>query len=199
MKILIQSLSMPRSSSRSFSSALRRHQARVSITQPTVRGHGSGTLHAAWEFLARDLDLRRLRSGSERAYLRHLDEATTAFMKRLGTRKGGAKSKASASWGLARKLLNIYIRDCVYSRMLCEHYRLAGIEPFLEVPLDSFVAKGLIAEATARGQTRRLPRWSTIKGLRRADSDLYQRFASDLAAEYGHARIHLDVLLWGNR
>lgn len=103
------------------------------------------------------------------------------------------------SWRLARKLLNIYIRDCVYSRLLCAHYRLEAIEPFLEVPLDSFVAKGLTAEAMERGQTRRLPKWSTIKGLERAESDLYQAFASELAAERGHARIHLDVVLWGAR
>ena len=182
-----------------FVLALRRHQARVSITQPTVRSQGAGTLHAAWAFLSSDLDLRRLRTSSERKYLVRLDDATVAFAKRLGPPKSRGGARSSGSWGLARKLLNIYIRDCVYSRLLCAHYRLEAIEPFLEVPLDSFVAKGLIAEATTRGQTRRLPRWSTIKGLERAESDLYQAFASELAAERGHARIHLDVVLWGAR
>jgi hypothetical protein len=83
--------------------------------------------------------------------------------------------------------------------MLCAHYRLERIGPFLEVPLDSFVAKGLIAASNELGQTRRLPAWKTIKGLSREESDRYQAFASELAEERGHARIHLDVVLWGAR
>lgn len=183
----------------SFVCALRQHQARVSITQPTVRSQGAGTLRAAWDFLSTDLDLRRLCAVTERKFLLRLDDATDLFVRRLQKQRGKGQSRKAGSWGVARKLLNIYIRDCVYSRMLCAHYRLEAIEPFLEVPLDSLVAKGLIAEANARGQTRRLPRWKTIKGLERRESDLFQSFASELAEERGHARIHLDVLLWGAR
>jgi len=119
--------------------------------------------------------------------------------KRLGAPKSRGGARSAGSWGLARKLLNIYIRDCVYSRMLCAHYRLESIEPFLEVPLDSFVAKGLIAASNDLGQSRCLPAWKTIKGLSREHSDRYQEFASELAQSRGHARVHLDVLLWGAR
>jgi hypothetical protein len=183
----------------SFNSALRRHQARVSITQPTVRSQGAGTLHAAWAFLSSDLDLRSLRASSERKYLVRLDDATVAFAKRLGPPKSRSGAHSTGSWGLARKLLNIYIRDCVYSRLLCAHYRLEAIEPFLEVPLDSFTGRALSAEAKARGQTHRLPDWQSIKGLEREESDRFQAFASELAEERGHARVHLDVLMWGAR
>lgn len=182
-----------------FISALRRHQARVSITQPTVRSQGPGTLHKAWAFFSTDLDLRRLRTSSERSYLGRLDDATVALAKRLGTPKSRGSSRSIGSWGLARKLLNIYIRDCVYSRMLCAHYRLEAIEQFLEVPLDSFTGKALNAEAKARGQTHRLPDWQSIKGLEREESDRFQAFASELAEERGHARVHLDVLMLGAR
>lgn len=138
------------------------------------------------------------RRGGNRRF-RFDDDATVAFTKRLGTPKSRGSSRSIGSWGLARKLLNIYIRDCVYSRMLCAHYRLEAIEPFLEVPLDSFTGKALNAEAKARGQTHRLPDWQSIKGLEREESDRFQAFASELAEERGHARVHLDVLMWGAR
>jgi len=92
-----------------------------------------------------------------------------------------------------------YIPDCVYSRILCAHYRLEQIEPFLEVPLDGIVGVALVKAACDCGQLRRLPRWRTIKGLTREDSDTYQAFASELAEEKGLARVHLDVVLWGAR
>lgn len=174
-----------------FLPALRHHQARVSITQPTVRGQGKGVLSASQQFLAVDFNPDSLRTSSEKRYIMRLDSATHELQRALGRQAG--------SWGIARKILNIYIRDCVYSRMLCTRYRLERIEPFLEVPLDSFVAKGLIAEANLLGQSRRLPKWRSIKGLTREESDRFQSFASELAATRHHARVHLDVTLWGAR
>ncbi len=174
-----------------FLRALRRHQARVSITVSTVRGQGTGVLGASQQFLSTQLKLRDLRARSEAAYIRRLDRETDRLQRALPPK--------SRSFGLARKLLNIYIRDCVYSRMLCAHYRLEAIEPFLEVPLDSFTGKALNAEAKSRGQTHRLPIWRSIKDLEREESDRFQAFASELAEERGHARVHLDVLMWGAR
>jgi hypothetical protein len=175
----------------SHRSALRAYQARISITQPTVRGQGEGVLAALHHFLAFDFQLGGMRTTTERSYIKRLDRATEALQRALGRKSG--------SFGLARKLLNIYMRDCFYSRLLCSKYRLESIEPFLEVPLDSFVATGLIAEAERLGQFRRLPTWRTIKGLEREESDRLQSFASELAATRKHDRVHLDVTLWGSR
>jgi hypothetical protein len=181
---------MPKESAlRSFIDELRAHQSRVSITSSTVRSQGAGTGEIARRFLAEELEIARLRAPSERAYLARLDEATEALRNRL---KGKART-----FGLARKLLNIYIRDCVYSRILCAHYRLEPIEPFLEVPLDGIVGRALVREACDGGQPRRLLPWRTIKGLTRPASDAYQAFATELAGEEGIARVHLDVMLWG--
>jgi len=172
-------------------SELRCYQARVSITQPTVRGQGKGVLAASHRFLAVDFKLVGMRATTERSYIMRLDRATEALQRALG--------RTSGSFGLARKLLNIYIRDCFYSRMLCSQYRLESIGPFLEVPLDSFVARGLIVEAEKLGQFCRLPTWRTIKGLEREESDRFQSFARELASKRNHDRIHLDVTLWGSR
>jgi hypothetical protein len=175
----------------SFIDELRAHQSRVSITVSTVRGQGAGTGQIARRFLAEEFDPARLRAASEAAYLRRLDDATEALRSRL---KGKART-----FGLARKLLNIYIRDCVYSRMLCDHYRLQSIERFLELPLDGIVGRALVSAARERGQLRRLPRWHSIRALSPQESKSYQDFAVELAAERGLARVHLDVVLWGAR
>ena len=183
---------MPKESAlRSFIDELRAHQSRVSITSSTVRSQGAGTGEIARRFLAEELEIARLRAPSERAYLARLDEATEALRNRL---KGKART-----FGLARKLLNIYIRDCVYSRILCAHYRLEPIERFLELPLDGIVGRALIRAARERGQFRRLPKWVSIRALSREDSGAYQAYAIELAAERSLARVHLDVTLWGAR
>lgn len=171
--------------------ALREHQARVSVGVTTVRGQGKGVLHAARVFLAdaRRLDLEGFRAPTEARFLARLEEATESFAHTLPDKAG--------TWGLARKLLNIYLRDCHYSRFLCAAYRLEAIEPFLEVPLDGVVGRRLRELAEERGDA--VPRWRSIRCLSRGDSARYQRFARALAAEAGHARVHLDLSLWGMR
>jgi len=183
---------MPRSAfSRDFITKLCAHQARVSITPSTVRTQGKGTMHIARDFVACELDVSKLRVTSGRRYIAHLDDATDSLRLRL---RGKART-----WGLARKLLNIYIRDCVYSRMLCKHFRLEKIEPFLELPLDGVVGRELTSKAEELGQIHRLPKWKSIRALTREQSELYQGFARELAGERGYARVHLDVVIWGGQ
>jgi N-glycosylase/DNA lyase len=174
-----------------FIKELQVHQARVSITVSAVRNQGPGTTRAVRAFLKDELDLADMRANSQPAYLRRLDSATDALRRRL---KGKART-----FGLARKLLNVLIRDCVYSRFLCAHYRLEPIESFLELPLDGIVGQRLVEAARKQGLRGRLPRWHSIRSLTRPQSDEYQKFAMDLANERGLARVHLDVILWGAR
>lgn len=109
-----------------------------------------------------------------------LNDSTDAFVKRI------------KHWGAARKFLNIFLRNVVYNRYLCDEFGLEQIVPWLEIPLDSHVASGLRAE---RGGTR-LPRWKTVIGLKPEVSRLYQDFAADVAARKGCERVHLDLLYW---
>ncbi len=176
---------------RSFVRELQAHQTRVSISASAVRSQGSGTAEIARAFLADELSLSTLRVSSESAYLHRLDSLTVGLQRRL---RGKARS-----FGLARKLLNIFIRDCVYSRPLCLHFRLEQIEPYLEVPLDGIVGKRLREAALEQGQGQRVPRWQSIRALTRAESDQYQSFASELSARRKLARVHLDVTFWGFR
>jgi hypothetical protein len=132
-----------------------------------------------------------MRAHSERAYLRRLDSATDDLRRRL---RGKART-----FGLARKVINIYMRDCVYSRYLHAAHRLDPIEPFLELPLDGIVGRRLWKVPRDSGYAPGLPRWTSIRALTREDSDRYQAFARKWAATRKLARVHLDVGLWGAR
>jgi hypothetical protein len=174
-----------------FIRSLRMHQARVSITASAVRGYQQGTVARARLHLATQLRLGAFRVGGERAFASRLDDATDELCRVLPVR--------SRSWGVARKLLNIYLRDCSYCRFLCQHYRLVQVEHFLEVPLDSIVAKGLRLAADRTNAGLLVPRWNSVKRLSREDSTAFQHAARALAASRGLARVHLDVVLWGDR
>jgi hypothetical protein len=174
-----------------FINELREHQARASIGVSTVRNQGTGTARITREFLAHELDLSGMRAHSERAYLRRLDSATDDLRRRL---RGKART-----FGLARIVINIYMRDCVYSRYLHAAHRLDPIEPFLELPLDGIVGRRLWKVPRDSGYAPGLPRWTSIRALTREDSDRYQAFARKWAATRQLARVHLDVGLWGAR
>jgi hypothetical protein len=88
--------------------------------------------------------------------------------------------------------LNIFLRDALYNYYLREHYDLARIEPFLEVPLDGSVGKGLYDLHKKEGGTDLLP-WRAIQGLKKEESDKYQEFARLVADAKRYARVHLDL------
>ena len=49
------------------------------------------------------------------------------------------------------------------------------------------------------GQAHQLPKWSSIRALTRKQSALYQGFARELTADRGYSRMHLNVVIWGER
>jgi hypothetical protein len=142
-----------------------------------------GTIKSAREYLA-GLDLATFEKKTESDFLAALDEATLRFTEYLP--RGGRH------WGAARKFLNIFLRSAVYNRFLCEHYNLYRIEPWLEVPLDSQVAKELHNEEGGK----LLPQWNTVIGLKKETSQRYQNFAAEVAKRKKTYRVHLDVLYW---
>jgi hypothetical protein len=95
-------------------------------------------------------------------------------------------------WGAARKALNLFLRDSLYNRYLSDHFNLQQIEAWLEIPLDSAVARGL-QSGTGRGV---LPRWPGLKHLDPSVSTSYQNAAAEHARVLGIARVHLDMYLW---
>ena len=164
--------------------ALLRRTASISVGPSTARNMGPrGTVGAARDYLA-GLDLRKFNKKTEKEFLASLNAATVAFVKHLPS---GAKR-----WGSARKFLNIFLREVIYNRFLCEHYNLYCIEPWLELPLDSHVAEGLREESGGHS----LPRWKTVIGLDSETNHQYQELAAKVAKTKNIHRVHLDVLYW---
>ena len=97
-------------------------------------------------------------------------------------------------WGLARKGLNIFLRGCLYTSYLRDHYALGLAEEFFELPLDRITGTRIYS-ALPKG----LEPWKTVRGLDVAKSAAYQRAAQIVADKKGIARVHLDAVWWGER
>jgi hypothetical protein len=166
-----------------LAAAIRNRVARVAVGPSTVRGNPAGTTEAARRFL-RNLPLGSFATHDRAGFIRTLDRSTTQLQAVLPP---GAKR-----WGVARKLLNIYLRDCVYSAHLRSAYCLGRIEPFCEVPLDSITA-GKLRESDEGVE---LPVWSGVGALTPAVSAQYQAVAAQIARALKMRTVHLDVFWW---
>jgi len=166
--------------------ALQHRVARAALGPSSMRGRGSrGVVKAGRPFLSK-LDLRRFGTPDGRRFRAALDRATGGLM--------NAFPPAARYWGLARKGLNIFLRDCLYTVYLRDANNLGVAEAFFELPLDSLTGRAL-----HEASPEMLPRWGTVRGLEASASDKFQRVASQLAQERGFARVHLDALWWGQR
>jgi hypothetical protein len=158
--------------------------ARVAIGASSVRGRGNaGTVAASRAFL-RSLPLERFALRNASKFAQALDRTTNDLRATL--------PRTAQHWGLARKILNIFLRDCLYTTYLAEAYRLQRAEPFLELPLDSITARQLRRSA-GRGA---LPRWPGVRYVTPDISVRFQTVAAKEAKDRKIARIHLDALWW---
>lgn len=163
---------------------LRERQASTSVGASTARKMGpKGTIKAARNYLAK-VKLSRFVKKTEAAFRKELDLATDELRASL--------PKDARRWGSSRKFLNIFLRGCTYNKYLCAHFNLQSIEPWLEVPLDSHVVKGLKQE----GQRGDLPPWRGVIHLTPEQSYQYQFFASSISESEGVNRVDLDIKYW---
>ena len=167
-----------------FLRTIQSRTARVAIGASTVRGRGNtGTVAAARAFL-RSLPLQRFALRNASKFAQALDRTTNDLR--------AALPRTARHWGLARKILNIFLRDCLYTTYLAEAYRLQRAERLLELPLDSITA-GQLRRAAGRGA---LPRWPGVRHVTPDISARFQAAAEKEARDRKIARIHLDALWW---
>jgi hypothetical protein len=163
---------------------MHKRAANGAVGPSTIRGMApAGTAIIIKEYFY-NLDIRAIKARSEKAFISNLDIVTDGLLKKLPAQ--------SRYWGMARKCVNIFIRNCLYNRYISDYYKLPPMEKWLEIPLDSHVGKGLIAYS----EPGSLPRWSKVIDLDRANSDLYQKAAFILASKKKVSRIHLDDWLY---
>jgi hypothetical protein len=163
---------------------MQRHVAQLAANGSSLRNQGApGVVAAARLFLA-DLDLGRFIAGDETTFAAALDRATEDLQR---TFPEGARN-----WGAARKVLNLFLRDCLYHTYLAGAYGLRRLRYWLEVPLDSQVA-GRLRKGAEEGT---VPPWCQIKRLTPAESTPYQAEASRRALIEKVARVDLDLWFW---
>lgn len=126
------------------------------------------------------------RARNREAFIATLDRQTVRLLAALPPR--------GRRWGVARKLLNIYVRDCVYSAHLRSAFNLGQIEPFCEVPLDSITAKRL----RESDQGAALPTWPGVGRLTPEVSAHFQTVATEIAKVRKLRVVHLDVFWWSD-
>lgn len=166
-----------------FINTMQRRTAITAVGPSALRGQGKGVLKATQAFLSR-IDLSHLDNMSHEQYDQWLDKQTEYLLAELPIK--------NSPWGTCRKALNLFLREMLYNQYLCEAFRINAVENFLEVPLDSAVAKGLKRKA-GRGA---LPMWPGLKNLRKTISQDFQSHATQIADKKGVARVHLDIYLW---
>jgi len=165
-----------------FLRTIQSRAARGAVVPSAVRGRGHrGTVAAARTFL-RQVDLTPFGCSNARDFSRALNQATGQLQKALPLK--------ARKWGIARKVLNIFLRDCLYTTYLENAYRLRLAEHFFEVPLDSITGTAL-KRAAGRGG---LPKWPGVKHLERSESRKFQAAADVEATSRGVARVHLDAV-----
>jgi hypothetical protein len=163
--------------------AIRSRVTRIAVGPSTVRGTPSGTAKAARRFL-RTLPLRSFSARTREEFIRTLDRFTVKLQAALPVH--------GQRWGVARKVLNIYLRDRVYSAHLRSTYGLGRVESFCEVPLDSITARKLCES----GEGSELPAWPGVGGLTPEVSARYHAVANQIARARKLHAVHLDVFWW---
>ena len=163
---------------------LRLRTPELSVGPSALRNAGRPGVVRACRVALKQVRLTRFKVKSRRDFLRVLDHETEKVRCQL--------PKGAQHWGVARKALNLFIRNVVYHRHLSAHYGLGGIERWLELPLDSQVAAGIRDWA----KIGKVPSWNTVKGLTPDVSHRYQHAARRIARKKGVYSINLEYYWW---
>lgn len=168
-------------------SSIQRYVAYSSVGASTVRGLQTKGLVASARKALVQIDLIRYGKATPKSFRMILDKDTELV--RLSLVKG------AQHWGVARKVLNIFLRGALYNTYLNEHYGLSKIDNLLEIPLDSLSANGIRDNASIEP----VPKWVGVKHVTPEINEQFQRLAVKIAEEKGTLRVHLDAIFWGGR
>jgi hypothetical protein len=170
---------------RNFIAKIQRKVAVSAIPASALRAQGApGVVRATRDFLT-DTRLLSFTVRNEATFARRLDATTRSLCSSLPRR--------ACAWGTGRKAINLFLRDALYNVYLTNEFELSRMEPFLEIPLDSYVARYIRSHFDGR-----LPRWRGVRALDVPTSAAYQAAARAVAAKRGLPRVHLDAYIWAD-
>lgn len=176
-----------------FYQLLHRRLSQIAIGASAIRNQGSGGLiKILRHYFETKVNLEHFIKSllDEIEYRRFLDEHTSQVLTLF--------PDTAQSWGAARKGLNLFLREIIYSKFFSHHFSLPDnfaefnrLVKFMEVPLDKYVADGLISDSNGQ-----LPKWINIKHLTPSLSETYQSQAFIIATQENVARVNLDLKYW---
>jgi hypothetical protein len=158
----------------------------------SLRKQGPGTVAHAQAYLI-TLNLAEFATPTQLEFQAVLDAKTAALQALFPILRPATHAlrqlfpPGTRNWVAARKVLNIFLREVVHHTDLCHYYALTHLRLWLEVPLDSSVARHLEVD-------RAHPQWRGVKWLDPALSAQYQLRASEEATRLHLLRVHLDYL-----
>lgn len=180
----------------SFTNDIHKRIATTCVTASALRNQGAaGIIEIARDYFSQSISLFELFQGlpDKNKFTDFLNYHTRELLFKFPI---GGKS-----WGAARKGLNLFFRDLVYNKFVAEYFKLPQefIEynkaiQNLEVPLDSYVASGIIVDSG-----KPTLKWKSIVNLDQETNDLFQSEALIIAQKRGVARVHLDLYYWRRR
>ena len=178
-----------------FIGDLRKRVAGLAIGPSTLRNMvGPTGIEIARAFCSGENFLRRIRHPN--TFVNELDSITEELAAKLPKRKVAGGN----TWGPSRKLLNIFLSDATYNTYLREEYELARIEDCLEVPLDSFVAIGIVNDVLDLKLLNKFDPWRGVVHVTPPLNAAYQSAATDIAKLLDYrCRGHLDLRYWRQR
>lgn len=166
---------------------MKTYVAYTSVGASTVRGQKTPGLVSSLRDRLGEIDLGKFARVSESDFGSLLDAETESIRRQM---PGGTRH-----WGIARKVLNIFLRGAFYNFYLRQKFTLDRLEHLFEIPLDSLTVAGL----KGRSPKRSLPRWKGVKHLTEEASAAFQKRALEIASEQEIPRVHLDIYLWLER
>jgi hypothetical protein len=173
---------------------MQKRVANISVGASTVRGQPSRTVEKAREYLQK-IDLKDfIKVNGEDQFIEALDKHTINLQKEL--EELSSRANEHPSWGLARKVLNIFLFQAADSILLKGNgYDFDKIIFYLEVPLDNPNGKKLEGFAKDDGENLVWPK--KIKLLDYKTSKAFQDYAKKYATREKHcARCYLDLYWW---
>jgi hypothetical protein len=164
--------------------AIQRKVAISAIPASALRGQSApGLIETARRFF-HTLPLAPFGVTNGKRFASRLDEATLLLLKTF--------PRHARHWGVARKAINLFLRDAFYNQFLASKYRLSRAAAFYELPLDSITSKA-IREFDDEWD---FPKWNGLGHISVEESRMYQDAATDIAMEYDCERVHLDAHIW---
>lgn len=186
--------------------AIHRYTATTAVGASTVRNNPEGTARIARQFLERVAPVE-LRALTKHEFPDWLNEKTSQLQKclaqntnikrRAKIRRGPGKITFENRFGLSRKILNIYLHNCYFNRILNERCKLERFCDLYEVPIDDYTQSWIIHLAReAELDAKSIENKATIYKLTPSRNSLLQIYAEDIALLLGTSRVFLDPLFY---